>query len=144
MKHQDLAAGPLHQPAIHESGYRHASGRARYVDDLPLPPGTGHGYVVTSPHAHARIVSRDAAAARAMPGVRAVLFAADVPGSLHIGPIVHDEELLAREEVLYVGHPVALVVADDLEQAKAAAAAVRVEYEGLPAILGIEQAIAAG
>jgi xanthine dehydrogenase large subunit len=144
MKHQDLGGSPLHQPAIHESGYRHVSGRARYVDDLPLPPGTGHCYVVTSPHAHARIVARDVAAAQAMPGVRAVLSAADVPGSLHIGAIVHDEELLARDEVVYVGQPVALVVADDLAAARAAAAWVRVDYEPLPAILGIEAAIAAG
>jgi xanthine dehydrogenase large subunit len=141
---KELATGPLHQPTIHESGYRHASGQARYVDDLPLPPGSVHGYVVTSPHAHARIVGRDAAAALAMPGVRAVLLAADVPGSLHVGPIVHDEELLARDEVFYVGQPVALVVADDLASARAAAAAVRVEYEALPAILRIEDAIAAG
>jgi xanthine dehydrogenase large subunit len=144
MKIQELATGPLHQPAIHESAYRHVSGRARYVDDLPLSPDTGHGFIVTSPHPRARIVACDVAAARAMPGVRAVLLAADVPGSLHIGPIVHDEELLAREEVFYVGQPVALVVADDLERAKAAAAAVRVEYEVLPAILGIDEAIAAG
>jgi xanthine dehydrogenase large subunit len=144
MKIQGHASSPLHRPAIHESGYGHASGQARYVDDWPLPPGTGHAWVITSPHAHARIVGRDAAAARARPGVRAVLFAADVPGVLHIGPIVHDEELLASDEVLYVGQPVALVVADELATARAAAAMVQVEYEVLPAILGIEAAIAAG
>jgi xanthine dehydrogenase large subunit len=144
MKNQGPSTSPLHQPGIHESGYRHVSGQARYVDDWPLSPDTGHGWVVTSPHARARITRRDAAAARELPGVRAVLFAEDVPGSLHIGPILHDEELLAQGEVLYVGHPVALVVADDLASARAAAAAVRVEYEVLPAILCIEDAIAAG
>ncbi|MCX4244753.1 xanthine dehydrogenase molybdopterin binding subunit [Paraliomyxa miuraensis] len=144
MKNQAPPPSPLHQPAIHESGYRHVSGQARYVDDWPLPPGTGHVWVVTSPHARARIVGCELAAARAMPGVRAVLLARDVPGSLHIGPIVHDEELLARDEVLYVGQPVALVVADDLAAARMAGAEVRVEYEVRPAILTIEQAIEAG
>ena len=136
--------GPLHQPALHESGYRHASGQARYVDDWPLPPGTGHGFVVTSPHAHARIVGCDVEAARAMPGVQAVLLARDVPGRNRIGPVVHDEELLAETEVHHVGQPVALVVADDLPAARAAAAAARVEYEPLPAIHTLEQAIEHG
>lgn len=135
------APSPLHQPAIHESGYRHASGQARYVDDLPLLPGTGHADVVTSPHAHARILGHDDAAARAMPGVRAVLWSTDVPGRAHIGPIVHDEELLASDEVHYVGQPVALVVADDLATARAAAAVVEVRYEPLPAIHTVAQAI---
>ncbi len=142
MKHQGPAPSPLHQPGIHESGYRHASGQARYVDDWPLSPDTGHAYVVTSPHAHARITTRDATAARALAGVRAVLFAHDVPGSLHVGPIVHDEELLARDEVQYVGQPVAVVVADDLATARAAAALVEVGYAALPAIFTIEEAIA--
>ncbi len=143
MKHQGLPPSPLHQPAIHESGYRHASGHARYVDDWPLPPGTGHGFVITSPHAHARIVGRDASAARALAGVRAVLFADAIPGTVHIGPIVHDEELLATERVHYVGQPVALVVADDLATAMAAAALVKLDYEPLAAIHTIAEAIEA-
>ncbi|MCA9709445.1 MAG: xanthine dehydrogenase molybdopterin binding subunit [Myxococcales bacterium] len=142
MRSQAIPPSPLHRPAEHESGHLHVTGQARYVDDVPLPPGTGHAEIVTSPHAHARILDCDVARARAMPGVRAVLRAADVPGSLHIGPIVHDEELLAREQVHYVGQPVALVVADDLAAARAAAAAVEVRYEVLPAIHSIEQAIA--
>lgn len=140
MKHQGLPS-PLHQPGIHESGYRHVSGSARYVDDVELPPGTGHGWVVTSPHAHARILGRDASAALAVPGVVAVLFHDAIPGNPIIGPIVHDEELLASEEVLYVGQAVGLVVADSVEAAKAGAAAVVVEYEALPAIHTIEDAI---
>lgn len=141
MKNRGGPPSPLHQPAIHESGYRHVSGQARYVDDLPLWPGTLHGAVVTSPHAHARILGRDAGAARAMHGVRAVLFAADIPGNPRVGPIVHDEDLLAGDEVHYVGQPVALVVAEDLASARAGAAAVVVDYEPRPAIHSIEQAI---
>jgi xanthine dehydrogenase large subunit len=131
-------------PTPHEAAELHVTGVARYVDDLPEPPGTLVGFVVTSPYAHARIVRKEAGAAAAMPGVRAVLFAEDVPGDNLIGPIVHDEPLLAVDEVNCVGQSVAFIVADDLASARAAAAHVEVEYEELPAILTIEAAIAEG
>jgi xanthine dehydrogenase large subunit len=134
---------PLHRSSPHESAARHVTGAARYTDDLPAPAGLLHGVLATSPHAHARILSRDATAARAMPGVRAVLFAADIPGDNRVGPIVHDEPVLAEDVVLHVGFPVALVVADTREQAHRAARAVQVSYEPLPAVLGIEAAIEA-
>jgi xanthine dehydrogenase large subunit len=137
-------SSPLHRSSPHESALRHVTGAARYTDDLPAPAGMLHGVVVPSPHAHARIVSRDAAAARAMPGVRAVLFAADVPGDNRVGPIVHDEPVLAEDTVFHVGFPVALVVAETREQAMAAARHVAVTYEPLPAVLGIDAAIEAG
>jgi len=57
-------ASPLHQPALHESGYRHATGEALYIDDLPEAPGMLVGLMVCSPHAHARILRRDASRAR--------------------------------------------------------------------------------
>ncbi|HEY0093978.1 MAG TPA: xanthine dehydrogenase molybdopterin binding subunit, partial [Archangium sp.] len=63
------ASSPLHAPAPHESGLKHTSGEARYVDDLPAPPGMLAGHLVTSPHAHARVLRRDASRARALPGV---------------------------------------------------------------------------
>ncbi|MCR9160338.1 MAG: xanthine dehydrogenase molybdopterin binding subunit [Nannocystaceae bacterium] len=143
MKIQPTPRSPLHQPALHESGVRHVTGEARYVDDLPLPPGALHGVAVTSPHAHATITRRCADAARAMPGVHAVLFAEDIPGSNLIGPIVHDEELLATTLVHYVGQAVAVVLAESLESAQRAAAAVEVDYEPLPSIQSIEAAIEA-
>ncbi|MEM7158317.1 MAG: xanthine dehydrogenase molybdopterin binding subunit [Myxococcota bacterium] len=141
MKSPSAPPSPLHQSTIHDSGHRHTSGQARYVDDWPLPPGTGHGWVVTSPHAHAKILRRDATAARALPGVHAVLFADAVPGNPLIGPIVHDEELLASERVHYVGQIVALVVAEDLATARDAAAQLVIEYEPLPAVHTIDEAI---
>ncbi|MEM6296539.1 MAG: xanthine dehydrogenase molybdopterin binding subunit [Myxococcota bacterium] len=143
MKKQDAPLTPLHQPALHESAYRHVTGEARYVDDLPLPPGSVHGVVVTSPHAHATITGRNADVARGMPGVRAVLFPEDIPGSNMIGPIVHDEELLATTLVHYVGQAVAVVIADDLDAAHRAAAAVEVSYSPLPSLQSIEAAIEA-
>lgn len=133
----------LNQSSPHESASKHVSGAARYVDDLPAPRGMLHGFTVPSPHAHAKIVSRDGTRARALPGVHAVLFASDVPGSNHVGPVVHDEDLLADATVQCVGHAVALIVAESREVARRAAALVDVVYEVLPAILTIEEAIAA-
>ncbi len=141
MKKQPAPLSPLHRSSPHESAYLHVSGEARYVDDWPLPPDVGHGYIVTSVHPHAEITGRDATAALAIPGVRAVFFSDDIPGSPMIGPIVHDEELLASDEVHYVGQAVAFVVADDLETAQRAAAAVEIHYRELEAIHSIEQAI---
>lgn len=134
----------LHQAAPHESGLRHADGRALYVDDLPLPEGALVAGVLVSPHAHARILSRDASTARSMEGVEAILFADDIPGSNLVGPIVHDEPLLAEGTVHAVGQSVALIVADSLATCRAAATAIDIEYEPLPAILNVRDAIDAG
>jgi xanthine dehydrogenase molybdopterin-binding subunit B len=127
----------------HESGLGHATGVARYVDDDAQRQKMLTLWPVTSPHAHARIVSRDATAARAMPGVVAVLLAEDIPGSNDVGAVRQDETLLAVTEVCFHGHLVAVVVAEDETLARRAAAAVVVEYEPLPIVLGAEAAIAA-
>ncbi len=139
-----MSTSPLGRPAPHESGLLHASGEALYADDVPEPRGTLYGLPVGSPHAHARLLGIDAAAARAIPGVAAVLLAGDVPGENQIGAVAHDEPLLADGEVLSEGQPVALVVADSLRAARAAAKALSVRWEPLPALLTIEDAVAAG
>ena len=87
------------------------------------------GSIVTSPHAHARIISIDGARALAMAGVHAVLTAEDIPGHNDIAPVFSDEPVLASGTAEYVGHPVALVVAETYDMAFAAAKAVRVAYE---------------
>ncbi len=137
---------PLHAPSLHESGLKHTSGEALYVDDLPTPPGTLVGHVIASPHAHARLVRWDAAKARALPGVHAVLFARDIPGANDVTPVkgVHDEPLLAEGEVHCVGQAVALVVAESAALCRQAAALVEVEYEVLPAILTLREAMEKG
>ncbi len=134
---------PLHQPAPHESGYRHTSGEARYVDDLPTLAGTLVCTIFTSEIARGKLVNLDVAAARACPGIAAVLTAAEIPGSNRIGPIFHDEPLLARDQVDYVGQPLALVVGESPEACRAAAATIQAKYEEHKAILSIEQAIEA-
>ena len=104
-----------------------------YASDLGRD-GMLHGATVRSRHAHARITKVDTIAARAMPGVRAVLTAADLPTREKFGLMKLDQPVLADGVVRYVGEPVAIVAADDAEQARLAAKAVSVTYEPLPPI----------
>lgn len=131
-------------PQPHESAHKHVTGEAIYVDDVAQSQTMLEVWPVCSPHAHAKILRRDAAEARAMPGISAVLLAEDVPGLNDVGAVRHDEILLADEEVLYHGHIVALIVGETQELCRAAAAKVVVEYEPLPPIFTIEEAIEEG
>jgi len=106
-------------------------GEARFVDDLAFP-GMLHGAVVRSPHPHARILGIHVEAARALPGVVAVLTAADVPGENIVHVIIDDQPALATDVVRYIGEPVAVVAAQTRRAARAAVDAVRVDYELLP------------
>ena len=131
-------------------------GQGRYVDDLG-EAGDGWLVLVRSPHAHARIVSVDGAAARAMPGVRGVwsgadLLAAGVPALATGAPFKRADggacatparHALAVDEARHVGEAVAAVVADTLQQAHDAAEAVWVDYEALPAVPSLAAALAA-
>src|SRR5262245_38044079 len=87
-------------------GKSKVTGKVRYVSDLQLP-GMLHARLVTSPHAHARILKIDTSAAQALAGVAAVLTAQDLP---HFEPINRQRLLLARERVIFAGQPVALVL----------------------------------
>ncbi|MCQ4166767.1 xanthine dehydrogenase molybdopterin binding subunit [Tahibacter harae] len=127
----------------HESAAGHVSGRAVYTDEQNPPLGLLSLWPVQAPHAHARILALDTAAAAASPGVVRVLTAADIPGENDTGPILHDEPLIPADTVQFHGQAVAWVVAEDEAAARAAAALVKVDYEALPACLDIEQAIAA-
>ena len=115
------------------------SGRGRYADDLPEPRGTLHAHVIRSPHAHAVIRGIDAAAARSLPGVAAVITGEEVhaltdPFLIALKAPVHQWSL-AVERVRYVGEAVALVVADNRYVAEDAAELVKVDYEPLPAVI---------
>ncbi len=119
-----------------------AAGQALFSGDMVMP-GMLHGALLTSPHAHARILSYDATAALALPGVRAVVTAEDITGGA-IGPLVRDEHALARGKVRYIGEPVAAVAAESEAVARLAARLVEVEYEELPAVATIAEAMAEG
>jgi CO/xanthine dehydrogenase Mo-binding subunit len=99
------------------------------------------GVTVRSPHASAKILSIDLAAAAQCPGVAAVLTAADVPGLKTFGLEFCDQPVLAHDVIRYVGEAVALVAAETPEQARAAAAEVVVVYEPLPVVADMEQAL---
>ena len=121
-----------------------ATGAAMFVGDLPLPPGTLHAFPAVSPHAHASFTRVDADAARALPGVVAVLTAADIPGDNEIGNIAADDPLLADGEVDCVGQPYALVIAEDPDAAWRAAQQVTADFVEFPALLGARAAFEAG
>ncbi len=126
----------------HESAIGHVTGRAHYVDDTAQRRPMLDVWPVLAPHARARIKRRDATHALAMPGVLTVLMAEDVPGHNNVGVSRHDETLFAADEVQFHGHLVALVVGESVNACRAAAALVQVDYEPLPPILSIADAIA--
>ncbi|HEY0598390.1 MAG TPA: xanthine dehydrogenase molybdopterin binding subunit, partial [Sphingopyxis sp.] len=131
------ARGVVHRDQPHDSARGHVTGAARYIDDLPQVPGLLHLAFGLSRAAHARIADIDLAAARAVPSVVAVLTAADIPGENNVGPIFHDDQLLATEEVHYVGQPIFLVAAETREAARRAAKLGVIGYERLPVELTI-------
>src|SRR5260221_9064841 len=118
-------------------------GSALYVEDVAMGGALLAGGL-RSPHAHARIARLGVFAARNLPGVHAVLTAADIPGKNLIPMIQNDWPVLADGVVRHVGEAVALVAAEDREALAAALAAIVVEYEKRPARLDMEEALAAG
>ena len=136
------APAPPDKNIPHESGHKHATGEAIYTDDAAARKDMLEIWPVCAPHARAKILRRDATAAKAAPGIAAVLLAEDVPGLNDVGAVRQDEILLADREVFYHGQIIALVVGDTQEACRNAAAKVAVEYEPLPPTLTIEAAIA--
>ncbi|MFC6287710.1 xanthine dehydrogenase molybdopterin binding subunit [Nocardioides sp. GCM10027113] len=127
----------------HESAALHVTGAALYTDDLVVrTPRVLHAHPVQAPHAHARVTRLHVDPAYAVPGVVRVLTADDVPGVNDAG-VKHDEPLFPSE-VMYVGHAVCWVFGETLEAARRGAAAVEVDYEPLPALVSVREAIEAG
>ena len=131
------------KPLPHDSAPLHVTGAARYLDDIPLPAGALHLAFGLSTVAHGEIVAMDLSAVRAAPGVVAVLSAEDLPEMPDCSPSAHDEPLLTVGRVHYHGQPMFLVVADSHLAARKAARLGRVEYRELPALLTVEDALAA-
>ena len=129
---------------LHESAVAHVTGTASYTEDIAASlPGALHAWPVQSRLAHAELVAIDKTGALRMPGVRAVLSADDVPGMNDTGSVRHDEPLLPRE-ISYLGQPLAWVLADSLEQGRAAADHVQLELRELPALVTLRAAIDQG
>jgi len=121
-------------------GLEKVTGKAKFVGDLTVP-GMVYGKILRSTYPHARIRSIDASRAEALPGVVAVLTAADI-GDLN--PIYNGRPVIAMNRVRYIGEPVAAVAAEDLAMAEEALSLIQVDYEELPAAVGIEAAIKPG
>ncbi len=141
------------QPIKRVEDMRFVTGEGKYTADID-PTGTLHAVFLRSPYAHARFTVTDTAAAAAMPGVHAVMTAADVA---HLGdlpclaPMTNSDgsamplppyPLLARGTVRHVGDAIAMVVADDIDGARLAAEAIAIDYEPLPTVVEIEDAMA--
>ncbi|MEM8662602.1 MAG: molybdopterin cofactor-binding domain-containing protein [Pseudomonadota bacterium] len=136
------------KPTQRQDMVGHVTGRSPFYDDH-LFDGLCHLRCTRSPHHHARIRRIDTSEAERMPGVRRVILGKDVPKNLNtllslLDFGLDDEQLLSTDVVRYKGEPVAAVVADTERQAREAAATIRVDYEPLPAVFDVEEAIAAG
>ncbi|MFN3376136.1 MAG: molybdopterin cofactor-binding domain-containing protein, partial [Burkholderiaceae bacterium] len=138
------ASGPaVGRSHIHESARAQVAGRVHYIDDLPEVRGTLYAAPICSPVAHGRLHGVDASAALALPGVRTVVLAGDVPGDPILAAFAHDEPIFARDTVQFCGQVVGLVVADSVMLARRAARLVKLDITPLPAVLTLEQALAA-
>ncbi|HSS70747.1 MAG TPA: molybdopterin cofactor-binding domain-containing protein, partial [Casimicrobiaceae bacterium] len=136
-------AEPIGAELPQDSAHLHVAGEAAYIDDIPEPRGCLHAAVGKSTIAHGRIRALDLEAVRAAPSVIAVATAADIPGINDVGPVMHDEPILADALVQYVGQPIFAVAATSVNAARRAATLAKVEYEALPAILTIDEALEA-
>jgi carbon-monoxide dehydrogenase large subunit len=143
--------GPIGRNIPRREDRRFLTGTARYIDDLPVA-GALHARFIRSPHAHARIVAIDANAARAMPGVATIATGHDLAQwtqPLRLAPPIEGlhpvtVETLPTGKVRFHGDLVACVVAIDRATADDAAERVRVDYEPLPPVIGVDAALAPG
>ena len=138
---------------LRPDGVDKVTGRAVYGNDTQMS-GMLYGVVLRSPHGHARIRSIDTSKAEALPGVRAVVTGADLP---QLGDVIEElgeggsanmryasNNVLAGDKALYDGHAVAAVAAVDLGTAEDAVALIEVDYEVLPAVRTVQEAMADG
>ncbi len=137
------AHGAAGRPHPHESARAQVAGAATYVDDIAEIRGTLYAAPILSTIAHGRLLGVDAAAALAMPGVRDVILARDIPGDPLLATFVHDEPVFATDTVEHIGQVIGLVVADSVMQARRAARKVQLQIEELPAILKVRDALKA-
>src|SRR3990172_4169312 len=137
--HKSLPA-VIGAPVLRADGPDKAAGRTIYAADIKFP-GMVWGKVLRSPHAHARIARIDAAKARRVPGVRAVITGKEIPGHF-TGKMIRDMPVLCWGVVRFVGDRVAAVAAETVEAAEDALALIEVDYEELPAVFDPLEAMA--
>jgi carbon-monoxide dehydrogenase large subunit len=157
-------ANGVGQPVRRKEDFRLLTGKGSFADDLVVP-SLAHAVMVRSPHAHARIVSVDRGAALAAPGVLAVLTGADYVAD-GLAPIPHNAGLMGLPDVAvqlrgfepittrdypmppdkarFVGEPIAMIVAETINQARDAAELIEIAYEPLPAVTRALDAVKPG
>ena len=131
------------QSQAHESAQAQVAGAVNYVDDIPEVRGTLYAAPVLSTVAHGKLRGVDSRAARAMPGVRDVILASDVPGDPMLAAFAGDEPVFALDTVQHIGQVIGLVIAETVMQARHAAKQIKLDIQALPAILSIQAALAA-
>lgn len=149
LKHHDSQYRVIGTRPVRHDGADKVTGRALYGADVRLS-GMLQGYILRSPYAHAKIVSIDTSAAENYPGVHAVLLGTELPdpedrianlgeGSVNLRHL--GTNCLARDKVLYQGHAVAAVAAENIHIAEEAAKRIKVEYETLPPVMDVLEAM---
>src|SRR2546421_2526351 len=138
---QDHAYTYIGNPLPKVDAYSKVTGRALYADDIMLPRML-YGRLVRSPHPHARILSIDVRRALELQGVLAVITGEDLPHKFGILPSSQDEYALAIDKVRYVGDPVVAIAALDPDILDEAMRLIEAEYEVLPALMTLDEAIA--
>jgi len=133
--------GSVGQSLMHKSASAQVTGEAIYTNDIPMPSNTCYAALVLSTRAHARLISIESSAAERSVGFIAFYSAKDITGSNHIGAVVKDEEVFVTEYVKHFGAVLGVVIATSHELANSIAKKVVVNYEDLPAIITIDDAI---
>ncbi len=128
----------------HESAKFHVTGEAVYIDDILVNEQLLHGHVVYSPYAHAKIISYNIEEAENLEGVQCILSYKDIPGENQMGPVIHDELVLASDTVTFIGQAIFLIAAESEEIARNAEKLIKIKYKELKPILSIVDAIKSG
>lgn len=135
-------SGGVRSSSKHDSGPKHVAGEAIYIDDINEPFGTLHLAPGAATIAHGKISKLDLSKVRTAPGVVCVLTADDIPGQNDVSPAhTDDEPVLPDGIVQFYGQPVFCVAAETRAQARAAAQLAEIEYEELPAVLDVAEAL---
>ena len=135
-------SGGVRSSSKHDSGPKHVAGEAVYIDDINEPFGTLHLAPGAATIAHGKITKLDLSKVRTAPGVVCVLTADDIPGQNDVSPAhTDDEPVLPDGIVQFYGQPVFCVAAETRAQARAAAQLAEIEYEELPAVLDVAEAL---
>ncbi|HZH53301.1 MAG TPA: xanthine dehydrogenase molybdopterin binding subunit [Microvirga sp.] len=141
---QTEALRHVRQPLPHDSSRKHVQGTAQYIDDIREPEGTLHVAIGQSPKARGRLISLDVSAVRAVPGVVAVLTAADIPGKNDVSPAFGDDRLFVEDVIDFLGQAVFAVVATTRDVARRAVKLAVMEIEAEKPSITVEDALERG